>query len=69
MLDPGRDTVKCGPQSAAVSHERGQGTADYPPRTGTAVGGDTREEMEWVNDNPLFCLVESGYIWDVRVIA
>ncbi|UCG84310.1 MAG: hypothetical protein JSW38_05725 [Dehalococcoidia bacterium] len=35
----------------------------------TAVGGDTREEMEWVNDNPLFYLVDSGYIWDVRVIA
>ncbi len=35
----------------------------------TAVGGDTREEMEWVNENPLFYLVDSGYVWDVRVIA
>ena len=35
----------------------------------TAVGGDTREEMEWVNGNPLFYLVDSGYIWDVRVIG
>jgi len=25
--------------------------------------------MEWVNENPLFYLVESGYIWDVRVIG
>ncbi len=35
----------------------------------TAIGGDTRKEMEWVHDNPLFWLVDSSYVWDVRVIG
>jgi len=35
----------------------------------TSLGGSTRQEMEWVNDNPLFWLVDVGYLEDVRVIA
>ena len=35
----------------------------------TSIGGSTREEMEWVNMNPLFCLVDVDYLEDVRVIA
>ncbi|GAI54431.1 unnamed protein product, partial [marine sediment metagenome] len=35
----------------------------------TSIGGSTREEMEWVNMNPLFWLVNVDYLEDVRVIA
>lgn len=35
----------------------------------TSIGGSTREEMEWVNDNPLFHLVDVNYLEDIRVIA
>lgn len=35
----------------------------------TSIGGSTREEMEWVNDNPLFYLVSVMYLEDIRVIA
>jgi len=35
----------------------------------TSVGGDTREEMQWVHMNPLFELVDVDYLEDIRVIA
>ena len=35
----------------------------------TSIGGSTREEMEWVSDNPLFLLVDITYLEDIRVIA
>jgi 4-hydroxybutyrate CoA-transferase len=35
----------------------------------TSVGGDTREEMQWVNMNPLFELVDVDYLEDIRTIA
>lgn len=35
----------------------------------TSIGGSTREEMEWVNMNPLFWLVDVQYLEDIRVIA
>ena len=35
----------------------------------TSIGGSSREEMEWINDNPLFYLVDLYYLEDIRVIA
>ncbi len=35
----------------------------------TSIGGDTREEMQWVHMNPLFELVDVDYLEDVRVIG
>ena len=35
----------------------------------TSLGGGTAEEMEWANNNPLFELVDVGYLEDIRVIA
>lgn len=35
----------------------------------TSIGGSSREEMEWVNMNPLFWLVNLMYLEDVRTIA
>lgn len=35
----------------------------------TAVGGGTKEEMDFINDNPLFEVYSSNYILDPRVIA
>lgn len=35
----------------------------------TAVGGSTQEEMAWVDGNPLFYLVDSAYLEDIRVIS
>lgn len=35
----------------------------------TSIGGSSREEMAWVNNNPLFWLVDVAYLEDVRVIA
>jgi 4-hydroxybutyrate CoA-transferase len=35
----------------------------------TAIGGGTREEMNWVNNNPLFYMVDIGYLEDIRVIT
>ena len=35
----------------------------------TSIGGSTREEMEWVNMNPLFYLVDVKYLEDIRVIS
>jgi len=37
--------------------------------TVTSIGGSTREEMDWVNNNPLFELVDVEYLEDIRVIA
>jgi len=34
----------------------------------TACGGGTKEDMEWVNMNPLFELYSADYVLDVRVI-
>jgi 4-hydroxybutyrate CoA-transferase len=35
----------------------------------TSVGGDTREEMQWVNMNPLFEVVDVDYLEDIRTIS
>jgi len=35
----------------------------------TSIGGSTREEMEWVSNNPLFHLLSVNYVGDIRVIA
>ncbi|MCX6000625.1 MAG: 4-hydroxybutyrate CoA-transferase [Chloroflexi bacterium] len=35
----------------------------------TAVGGGSKEEMDFINSNPLFEVYSSGYILDPRVIA
>ena len=35
----------------------------------TSLGGGTREEMEWANDNPIFWLVNVAHLEDIRVIA
>jgi 4-hydroxybutyrate CoA-transferase len=35
----------------------------------TSVGGDTREEVQWVHMNPLFELVDVDYLEDIRTIA
>lgn len=35
----------------------------------TSIGGSSREEMEWVNMNPLFMLVDVSYLEDIRIIA
>lgn len=35
----------------------------------TSLGGATKKDMDWVNNNPLFWLVEVGFLWDVRNIA
>ncbi len=35
----------------------------------TACGGGTREEMDWINMNPLFELHPAEYVLDARVIA
>ena len=35
----------------------------------TSIGGSSREEMAWVHENPLFWLVDVGYLEDIRVIA
>lgn len=37
--------------------------------TVTTLGGGTREEMEWASNNPLFELVDVGYLEDLRTIA
>jgi 4-hydroxybutyrate CoA-transferase len=37
--------------------------------TVTSLGGGSREEMEWANNNPLFELVDSDYLEDISVIA
>ncbi len=35
----------------------------------TSIGGGSREEMDWVNMNPLFELLDVAYVTDIRVIA
>jgi 4-hydroxybutyrate CoA-transferase len=35
----------------------------------TSLGGGTREELEWANDNPIFHLMDVEYLEDMRVIA
>jgi len=35
----------------------------------TSIGGSSREEMEWVDNNPSICLAEVDYLEDIRVIA
>jgi len=35
----------------------------------TAVGGGTKEEMEFINMNPIFEVYESNYVLDPRIIA
>jgi 4-hydroxybutyrate CoA-transferase len=35
----------------------------------TSIGGGSREEMEWVNNNPLFYLVDLLWLEDIRVIS
>jgi 4-hydroxybutyrate CoA-transferase len=35
----------------------------------TAIGGGTLEEMQWVNMNPLFWVVDVAYLEDPRVIS
>jgi len=35
----------------------------------TSIGGSGREEMEWVNNNPHFWLVDVAYLEDIRVIS
>ncbi len=35
----------------------------------TSIGGSSREEMEYVRENPIFWLVDVGYLEDIRVIA
>jgi len=35
----------------------------------TAVGGGTKEEMDFINDNPIFEVYSSNYILDPRIIA
>jgi 4-hydroxybutyrate CoA-transferase len=35
----------------------------------TSIGGSSREEMQWVDNNPLFWLVDVAYLEDIRVIS
>jgi 4-hydroxybutyrate CoA-transferase len=35
----------------------------------TSVGGGTEEDMEWVQNNPLFWMVELDYLEDCRIIG
>jgi len=35
----------------------------------TSIGGGSREEMEWVNNNPLFYLVDLLWLEDIRIIS
>jgi len=35
----------------------------------TSIGGSTREEMEWVANNPIFHLLSVNYVGDIRVIS
>ena len=37
--------------------------------TVTSLGGGSKEEMAWADDNPLFELVDIDYLEDIRVIA
>jgi len=35
----------------------------------TSLGGASKEDMDWANNNPLFWLVDVDFLWDVRNIA
>jgi 4-hydroxybutyrate CoA-transferase len=35
----------------------------------TSIGGGSREEMQWINNNPLFYLVDLLWLEDIRVIS
>jgi 4-hydroxybutyrate CoA-transferase len=35
----------------------------------TSLGGASKEDMDWVHNNPLFWLVDVSYLWDIRVIS
>ena len=35
----------------------------------TSLGGSSKEEMDWANENPIFHLVDVGYLEDIRVIS
>ena len=35
----------------------------------TSIGGSSREEIAWVNNNPIFWLVDVTYLEDIRVIS
>ena len=35
----------------------------------TSLGGASKEDMAWVNNNPLFWLVDVSYLWDIRTIS
>jgi 4-hydroxybutyrate CoA-transferase len=35
----------------------------------TSLGGASKEDMDWVHNNPLFWLVDVGYLWDIRTIS
>ena len=35
----------------------------------TSIGGASKEDMDWVNGNPLFWLVDVGSLWDIRTIS
>ncbi|MFC1929745.1 acetyl-CoA hydrolase/transferase family protein [Chloroflexota bacterium] len=35
----------------------------------TSIGGSTAEEMDWIDNNPLFWLVDVAYLEDIRVIS
>jgi len=35
----------------------------------TSIGGASKEDMDWVNGNPLFWLVDVSYLWDIRTIS
>lgn len=34
-----------------------------------SIGGSTAEEMDWVNNNPIFWLMDVHYVEDIRIIA
>lgn len=35
----------------------------------TSLGGGTKDELDWANDNPIFHLVDVEYLEDMRIIA
>jgi 4-hydroxybutyrate CoA-transferase len=35
----------------------------------TSLGGASKEDMDWVNNNPLFYLADVSYLWDARTIS
>lgn len=35
----------------------------------TSLGGSTKEDMDWADNNPLFWLVDGDFLWDVRNVS